>query len=141
MPKIDPREGAEKWGRRTKQAVQDVTAGVNRVTVAPTLQAAEKVDKMRSKFNEAVDSGKVERGLRRVSLTDWKESMTKIGVGRIASGVDGKGISKMGAFTQEFYPHLQQVEDEIAAMPDSTLEDSIARATHNIRRNAEFKRS
>lgn len=141
MPKVSASEGADKWGRRTKQATADVTAGVNRVTVAPTQQAAAKIDKMRSKFNEAVDSGKVERGLQRVSLQDWKTSMTQIGVGRIASGVDNKGISKMGEFAAEFYPHLERVEAEIAAMPDTTLEDNVQRAVHNIRRNAEFKRS
>lgn len=141
MPKVSPSEGADKWGRRTKQAVGDVTAGVNRVTTAPTQQAIAKIDKMQANFNRAVDEGKVERGLNRVSLQDWKTSMTQIGVGRIASGVDNKGISKMGDFTAEFYPHLERVEAEIAAMPDTTLEDNVQRAVHNIRRNAEFKRS
>lgn len=141
MPKINPRTGADKWARRTKAATADVAAGVDRVTEAPTQAALAKIDKMLAKFEEAVRSGKIERGLARVTLEDWKAAMKDIGVGRIASGVDNKGQAKMEAFAEEFYPFVERVQEEINRMPDTTLEDGIARMTHNVRELAKFKRS
>lgn len=141
MPKINAKAGAEKWARRTKAATADVAAGVDRVTEAPTQAALAKLDKMLAKFEEAIRSGKIERGLARVTLEDWKRSMKEIGVGRIASGVDNKGVGKMEAFAEEFYPFVERVQEEIARMPDTTLEDGIARMTHNVRELAKFKRS
>jgi len=140
MPKINPSEGAEKWARRTKAATIDVAAGVDRVSEAPTAKAAAKIDKMLANFMEAVSSGKVARGLNRVTLQEWKDAMKTVGVGRIASGVDGKGTAKMESFAREFYPFLERVQSEIDAMPDTTLEDSINRAVTNMRRLHEFKR-
>jgi len=141
MPKISASAGAEKWARRTKAATADVAAGVDRVTEAPTQAALAKIDKMLAKFDEAVRSGKVERGLARVTLEDWKSSMKDIGIGRIASGVDNKGVGKMEDFAAEFYPFVERVQEEINRMPDTTLEDGIARMTHNVRELAKFKRS
>lgn len=141
MPKVSAREGTEKWARRTKAATQDVVAGVNRVTENPADAAIAALPKMLARFMEAVQSGKVERGLARTTLQQWKDAMTSVGAGRIASGVDNKGTAKMADFATEFYAHLERVEAEIAAMPDTTLEDNIQRMVHNVRRNAEFQRS
>ena len=140
MPKVSASQGAEKWARRTKAATEDVRAGVSRVTEAPAQKAIAKIEKMLRNFEEAVRSGKVERGLARTTLGEWQRSMIDIGVGRIASGVDNKGSAKMEAFAREFYPYVERVQAEIDAMPDTTLEDSIGRMTHNVRRLAEFKR-
>lgn len=141
MPKLDPSAGASKWASRTKAAVQDVVDGVKRVEVSPTAEAAKKIDKMRAKFNQAVDDGKVERGLKRVTKEDWQAAMINVGAGRIATGVDSKGKSKMEEFAQEFYPHLELGQREVANMPDVTLEDGVNRAAAMIRHNAKFKRS
>jgi hypothetical protein len=141
MPKVSPNQGAEKWARRTKAATEDVRAGVARVTEPPTQKAIAKLEKALRNFEEAVRSGKIERGLARVTLAEWQRSMTDIGIGRIASGVDNKGQSKMEGFAREFYPYVERVQAEIEAMPDTTLEDNIGRMTHNVRRLAEFKRS
>jgi len=141
MPKLDPTAGAAKWANRTKAAVQDVVDGVKRTDKNPTAEAAKKLDKMRAKFNEAVDSGKVERGLKRVSKEDWQAAMINVGAGRIATGVDSKGKGKMEEFAQEFYPHLESGQREVEAMPDVTLEDGVNRAAAMIRHNAKFKRS
>lgn len=140
MPRVSATEGAAKWARRTKAAVSDMTAGVDRVTESPMAAAVEKLDKMLSRFEEAIRSGKVERGLARTSLADWKNAMKNVGAGRVASGVDGKGTSKMESFAREFYAHLERVEEEVAAMPDLTIEDAVNRAAHVIRRNHGFKR-
>ena len=140
MPKVTPEEGAEKLIQRAKAATPQIKAQVMKVKVAPTVLAAEKIDKMRAGFNEAVDSGKVERGLRRVSLSDWQTAMIEKGVPRIAQGLEA-ARSKIVEFNRQFYPYLERVQSEVDAMPDTTLEDNIQRAVHNIRRISEFKRS
>lgn len=140
MPRVTPEEGADKLISRAKAAAPFIAAQVAKVTEAPTERAAAKIGKMQTKFNEAVASGKVERGLRRVSLSDWKAAMIEKGVPRISQGLD-QARNKVVEFNREFYPHLERVQSEIAAMPDTTLEDSISRMVHNVRRNAEFKRS
>ena len=140
MPRVTPEEGADKLISRAKAAAPYIAAQVAKVTVAPTELAAQKIPKMRAKFNEAVDSGKVERGLRRVSLSSWKDSMTTKGIPRISQGLD-QSRNKIVEFNREFYPHLERVQAEIAAMPDTTLEDNIARMVVNVRRNSEFTRS
>jgi len=141
MPKVSPQDGAKKWADNTKRGIQYVAAGVDRVTESPTQKAAEKLDKMLQNFMEAVQSGKIKRGLERVSLQDWKDAMKNVGVQRIAGGVDAKGLSKMEAFTAEFYPFLERLQAEIDDMPDTTLEDNISRMVKNVRGIAEFKRS
>lgn len=140
MPRITPEEGADKLISNAKSAAPRIAAQVAKVTTAPTLAAAAKLDKMRMKFNEAIDSGKTERGLRRVTLSDWQDAMIKKGVPRIASGLDASR-SKIEEFNREFYPFLERVESEVGAMPDTTLEDNIGRMVHNVRRISEFKRS
>lgn len=140
MPRVTPEEGAAKLIQRAKAAAPFIAAQVAKVTVAPTESAVAAIPKMQTNFNSAVASGKVERGLRRVSLSDWKSAMIEKGVPRISQGLD-QAQSKIVAFNREFYPHLERVQAEIAAMPSTTLEDNIQRMVHNVRRNAEFVRS
>jgi len=140
MPKVNPEEGAAKLIRNAKAATATIAAQVNKVSEAPTEKAAEKLDKMRTNFNKALDEGKIERGLKRVSLGDWKSAMIEKGVPNIARGLD-YAADKIVEFNREFYPHLEKVQGEIERMPDTTLDDNINRMVHNVRRIAEFKRS
>lgn len=140
MPKVTPEEGATKLIDRARAAAPHIADQVRKVTVAPTEQAAAKIDKMEANFLDAVRSGKVERGLRRVSLSDWQTAMVEKGVPRIVPGLEASR-SKIVEFNRQFYPFLERVQAEIAAMPDTTLEDSIQRMVTNVRKIAEFKRS
>jgi len=140
MPKVTPEESAKKLIQRAKAAAPFIAAQVAKVTVSPTEKAAEKIDKMQANFLKAVSDGKVERGLRRVSLTDWQKAMIEKGVPRIAQGLDA-AEGKIIEFNREFYPFLERVQAELDAMPDTTLQDGIAKMVHNVTRIAEFKRS
>ena len=131
---------AEKWGRRLKAAGQDIAAGVDATTENPAKAAIAALDKMRARILEALDSGKVERGLDRVTLEGWKKAMKEVGIGRIASGVDAKGAAKMAEFMKEFLPFLESVGNELDSMPDTTFEDSVIRMVHQVRRTHDFKR-
>lgn len=139
MAKLTPQQVAEKHARRTTAAVQDMIEGVRNVTTSPTEQAASKKDKLVARWNESINSGKWERGLRAVSLDQWKTSMIEKGAQRVAAGVAGaKG--KIEAFYAELLPYQNDLSVKIASMPDLTLEDAIARANAQIRGMAAFRK-
>ncbi len=138
--RLNPTEAADKHIRRTTAAVADMQRGVERVTEAPTALAADKIDKMRTRWLAAVDSGKVERGLRRVTLQDWKTQMLTKGVGRVASGVEA-ARPKLESFYGDLFAHENALLGQIEGMPDLSLEDSIQRMGAWARGMSEFKRS
>jgi hypothetical protein len=139
MSKLTPVQATEKHSRRLKGSIEDIRLGVNRVTVAPTLKAAEKIDKMKMKWLAAVDSGKVERGLKRVSLDEWKTKTVNKGLNRIGAGID-EAKDKMEAFYGELFPFQDTLVAQVQKLPDITLEDNIGRMTTFVRGMAKFKR-
>lgn len=140
MARVTPQEYAEKWGRRTSAATADYTKGVNRVTEAPGIKAASKVDKLMNNFIESITSGKWARAVAGVTLQEWKDAATQKGAGRIAAGVAG-AQPKMAAFAQQLLSHIDSVKAEVDAMPDTTLDERIAKSAQFQRRMADFVRS
>lgn len=141
MPvRISPEEFAEKHARNLKGSIEDIRRGVQRVDAAPTAKAAEKQDKMLANLQEAVNSGKWAARLRSVTLEEWKRKTLEKGVNRIAAGIDA-AKDKQVDFARDLFEYENMVLAEIERMPDTTIEDSVARATHWIRRMNQFKRS
>ena len=137
--KLTPQEYAEKHARRTVAAIPDMVKGVQNVTEAPGIKAANKADKMLTNLTAAVQSGRWAKRVGAVSLTDWQTAMTTKGAQRLAAGVEaGKG--KMEQFASELIPFQDDLSKKIAALPDLTLEDSINRATQWMRGMAQFKK-
>lgn len=112
--------------------------GVKRVNQAPGQRAAQKQEKMRQRLVESIDSGKWAENTAAVPLDEWKERMLSKGVGRVAAGVDASAGKMANALTQ-IIDHQEQIQRELESMPDLTLEDSIARMTHQVRRMSELK--
>jgi hypothetical protein len=139
MARVDPAGFAEKHNRRLKAALEDMRAGVNRLTTSPTEAAAAKKDKMLARLTEAVNTGKWEAGLRRVTLEEWRRKMIEVGIPRVSAGIDANR-DKVVAFAEKLLPHVDAGVAAIKRMPDVTLEDSIARMTAFIRHMAAFKR-
>ena len=139
MAKLTPDEFVEKQARRLKAATEDMRAGVTRVTESPTLKAAAQKEKMRIRLNAALDSGKWERGLKRVSTEEWKEKMINKGIPRVAAGIDGAAL-KVRAFAAELLPFQDTLQAQVKKMPDVTLEDNIQRMTHFVRGMSKFER-
>jgi len=142
MPKkitITPEEFAEKHARRLKAAVTDIRTGVERVTESPTAKAAARQDKMLQNITQAVQSGKWATRLKSVSLEEWKDKTINKGLGRIAAGVD-EAYGKQVSFASQLLPFQENLQTQIAKMPDLTLEDSVNRATSWIRGMAKFQR-
>jgi hypothetical protein len=139
MPKVNAQEYQEKQARNLKASLPDIRAGINKVTESPTAKAANKKEKMRQNLNAAIDNGSWEAGLRKVSLEQWKEKALNKGVDRIASGIDG-AKDKVISFAEKLLTYEGTAQQEIAKMPDLTLDDSINRATSWMRKMAKFKK-
>jgi len=140
MAKLTPEQFQEKHARRLKGAIEDMRAGVERVTSSPTAAAASKKEKMRAGIQAAIDSGKWEQGLKRVTLDEWKSKMVDKGLGRVAAGIDAAS-DKVRAFAAELLPYQDKLSSDVSKMPDLTLEDNINRMTTFIRGMSKFKRT
>jgi len=92
MAKKTAAQVSEKWARNLKGATEEIRRGIDAVEVSPPAMAAEKAEKLRTKWLEAFET-MIDR-MRSVSLEDWKK-YTKAGVGKIAIGVDAKGKDRM----------------------------------------------
>ena len=139
MSKLTASEFREKQARRLKASIEDMRTGIERTTESPTAKAAAKADKMLAGVQKAVSSGKWSARLRKVSLQDWKDAATNKGLSRVASGIDG-AAAKVEDFASQLLPYQDSLSTKINAMPDMTLEDSIARATEWMRGMAKFQR-
>ena len=139
MARVTAAQFQEKHARRLKASLQDIKAGVERVTENPMEKAAAREEKMKERLIAAVDSGKWARGLRAVSLEDWKKQLINKGIPRISAGIDA-AAPKVTAFAEKLLPYIDEGVAQIKNMPDITLEDSIARMTTFIRHMANFKR-
>lgn len=139
MAKLTPEQFQEKHARNLKASTTDITRGVEAVTVAPTLKAAEATDKMRAGILASIDSGKWARRLKSVSLEEWKSKMLTKGVPRISAGID-EAKDKVIEFASELLPHIDSVQAKIKNMPNVTLDDNINRMVAFTRGMADFKR-
>lgn len=140
MATMSPQEYARKLVARASAASGDYSQGVQRVTTSPTQAAKAAIPKMMAKLQEANTSGKIARGLDRVSLEDWKKSASTKGAERFAGGVQA-AAPKIEAFAAEFLPFQESVTSKVRSMPSTTLEQNIARAAEQIRGTAQFRRS
>lgn len=137
MAKLSPAERAEKWGRNLKRSGDDIRRGVERVTEAPGVKAAAKQDKMLSRLTAKVEDGTWAERVASVPVGEWREKMINKGIPRISAGVDGAN-GKVVEFHQQLEDHQERINTELERMPDVSLEDSISRMTHQVRRMSEF---
>jgi hypothetical protein len=133
----DPSSITSKWVNRLSGATAEIQAGIARVTVAPGAKAAQKSQKWLNNTQAAHD--KFKRNVGRVSLSDWQNAATTIGVPRIAQGAQQKQ-GKMQSFLTDFIPHLERGLSQIDNMPDDTMEARIQKSVAMMRHNANFKR-
>lgn len=132
-----PQDATQKWVTNIGQSTQRIQAGVQAVTRSPGAAAAAQSQKWLSRIQASADKWRARVGA--VSLQEWQQAMINVGIPRIAQGAQQKQ-HKMEAFMAEFLPYLQQGVSRIEAMPSTTLEDSINRASAMIRHNAQFRR-
>ena len=139
MSKLTPEEVTLKQANRLKSSTPEIRAGIERVTTSPTALAAGKIQKMRANLLAKIDDGTVEKQLRAVTLDQWKTRAATTGVNRISEGIDN-AHDKQVAFYSKLLPAQDALKKQIDAMPDLTLEDSIARMTAFTRGMAKFRK-
>jgi hypothetical protein len=137
MARLTAEQIFDKYSRRIKGATQDMEIGVRNVTKSPMETAASKAEKWINSLQDSFAKGNWQRGLRSISLDDWKNAMITKGIGRVAAGVDGSK-TKFITFMGQLLTYQDTVLAEIDKMPDNNIEDSIARQNHWTRRMAQF---
>lgn len=130
---------AEKWARNASAATQSMKEGVQGVTVSPMEKAANAQDAYLAGVQRAVSTGKWQRGLRSVSLAQWKDDMINKGIPRISQGVNN-AKAKYTQFMRELMSHVGQIKQELETMPRGDLETNLNRMMYNARRMADFRR-
>jgi hypothetical protein len=131
-------QATAKWVQNLSAATDRMTAGAQAVTKAPGLAAAAAGDKWLQRVTAS--KAKFQANVSAVSLQSWQNSYINIGVPRVAQGAQAKQ-AKVSAFMDQFLPYLQRGVATIDAMPSTTLEDGIARASAMIRYNSKFQRN
>lgn len=126
MAKLTPEEYAAKWGQRLKGSTEDIRRGIGRVQTAPGEAAVRQQDKLVSRFQESVSSGRWAAATRSVSLQDWQQAASEKGVGRIAAGVDA-AQPKQAQMASRLLAAVDSAAAKVNAMPSTTLEDNINR--------------
>lgn len=120
-------EIAAKQVRNLSAAVPDIQAGVNAVTENPCELAAANLATAKANYIAAIDSGKMERHLRAVSLGVWK-SKTLAKVGRIAEGIT-EAEPTIVKFHAQRQPVQAAINEQLKAIPKRVFADSIRRMT------------
>lgn len=138
MAQKNPTQVAAKWAQRAQGATQALQDGINNVQTAPGALAAAKQDKMLQNLTAAITSGKWANNVSAVTLQQWKDSMLTKGVQRYGAGVSA-AQPKMQAFMTKLLPFQANIQAQLAAMPDLTLQDNIQRAVFMMTEMAKFK--
>lgn len=141
MAMPSPQTAANNWATNMGAATQRITNGVNAVTQSPTAAAANAVDRMVAGIQRAAASGKIQAGLNRVTLQEWKDAMINKGVPRIAGGAQA-AKPRMQAFLAGFLPHLQSgIQQLDTQLPRGDIEQNIQRAAFMARWNATYRKN
>ena len=135
---LTPQQIADKWSRNLSSAGESIKQGVDAVTESPTEKAARRVDAYVAGVQRAAANGKWQRGLRNVSIDDWKEAMRTKAVNRITSGA-AIAKPKMEAFMSRFMPFVEAAKRELdQSMPRGSFEENKARMNAMIDKLHQF---
>jgi hypothetical protein len=111
-----------KWQQRASAAASDYAAGVQNTDKDPTSLAIAAIPRMQQRFNDAVNSGKVANGLRRVGVQGWKAAVANKGVQNFQSGIAAATDKATAAFTR-LLAYESTLQGQINAMPNNTDAD------------------
>lgn len=137
MARVTAEQATKKWVDRLSAATQQITDGVQGVTVAPGVKAAAAKELWAQRV--AASKDKWAARVSAVSLPEWQNAMVTYGIPRVAQGAQAKQ-GKVQDFMQKFLPYLDQGVATVNNMPKGDINMSIARAAAMITWNSKFKR-
>lgn len=108
-----PDQVAAKWQQNLTNSIPNIKQGVQNVTQSPTAAAAAQASAYSQGVQNAVNSGKWQAGLQRVSLQSWQQATINKGLARIADGAQA-GKSKVQGVMQQLLPFVQSA---VASLP------------------------
>lgn len=135
MKNINPATAAQNWQTGMANSSAKMTAGINAVTQNPAEAAIAAIPRMVQGIQQAAANGKIEQGLRRVTLQSWQRSMIDKGVSRVATGAQNAKPKVQNFFTQ-FLPFLAQGVAQLP--PRGDVNQNIARAVAMMQYNHGF---
>lgn len=139
MARVTSQEAAQRWSQGVSQNINRYTEGVMKVSQAPGQAAAAKDAKYQAGLAASHASGKWKNAVARVSLSDWQQATATIGGPRLAQGA-AANVGKMEAAMAQVLPAVDAARSKVRAMPDTTLEDRIARSGAFAREMAKFQK-
>lgn len=137
MPKVTAQQGADKYRSGVQGGSQRYINGVNSVTTAPSQQAIAQQNKMVTNWLDSVNSGKWAQNLGNVTLQAWQQAAVNKGAQNYSASADAAS-TKYAQWAQNAYTVIQQIQDEIEAMPSTNMQDNINRMIHNVTRMSEL---
>lgn len=135
MAAKDPQAVAARWASRLASSTQQITDGVQGVTVAPGQAAARQKAVWAQNVQASQDKWAARVGS--VSLGDWQQSMITKGAPRVASGAQA-AVPKMASFLTQALPYIETVKAGLPAR--GTLDQNIARMTAFVQGMSKFQR-
>lgn len=131
---FDPNAAAADWAANLAAAGPKIQRGIDAVTVAPGVKAAQQ--KGAYTAGVAASADKWARNTQAVSLPEWQAAARTKGLPRIAQGAQA-AQPKMAAFLQKVAPHINA---GVSALPPrGGLEQNLQRATAFARHMATFQ--
>ena len=135
--KVTPAEHAAKWKQHLDGATDQIRSGVERVTVAPGVLAAQQEEKFRTKILEAIESHRWANEVKRVSLDEWKSAMLTKGLPRIRAGTEA-AVPEVQEFAAALFPHIEAGQNALNNMPSVSLQDNIDRMVTFVTHMSKF---
>lgn len=136
MP-VNESEFIKRWKEGVSNGSQKYIDGIKSCQVNPAEEAIKAKEKARRKYNEAMDSGKWEAGLRSSSREFWQSQATGEGAAKYASSTK-KGEAKLRRVAAELVANYQKASELAKSMPNVTDQDAENRMTANLRFMREF---
>lgn len=133
-------EVTAKWLSRLQQATPEMTAGVQRVTVAPGQAAASKKQKWINALSDTTIQDKWARNVAAVDLPTWQNAMTTYGINRVAQGAQAKQ-GKFENIMNQLLPFIDRVATQVHQMDDSNYAAREQRMLAMVRGMRDFKRT
>lgn len=131
MPKLSPTDIVDKQIKNTQNAKTAYIIGIKNPDRDPKQAAIAAEEKMKDKWNAAVESGAWKAGVEGYDLQEAQRVAEKIGADNLVRGV-AERRPKLAKFWNGFAPLLEQHKQSIQALPQDTEEQRKQRMLDNL---------